>query len=595
MTDNSADLMNDTWTRENLLPEQELPDPNQLIHDGRKRARTVQLGTSPFLKENNVESEIQFKEQCMRDGTVMYHGQIGYRDPDKTRRAYAEIHEKVTRRNSRIDRYGICLDWSMGYPANDRSGRPRGTGLILETPDEFQQITAMAPVAAHFGDFVLGMPAAVETTEAALLAGSTTIGNIGQYFTFRLPHWNDDVATTTATIKALALCAAQPVPILIHSNLDDGFAALFSDLSCALGAVLLERHVVETLMGCHLGHCYGHTFSNPVSRWAFQRALARLGGSPGTMVYGNTTSYDSNITENYAALAAYIEVDILAQNCLPSGHAINPVPVTEATRIPDIDEVIDANLFTHRLMRQTESKALLYDETPADKIADTLIEAGTRFYHRVLEAFTDRGIDCHNPLEMLLAMKRMGARRLEALYGPGPLDSHSPKSRLATVETPVIEELTVKSQEILRRVGSCADNFRQQPIRLCVATTDVHEYGKVLLEKVARELNIAVVDGGVSTDPDLLCGKAIAEQADAIAISTYNGIALGFLSRLKEEMSDKGVCIPVFIGGKLNQIPDDSNSSLPVDVSGDLASLGAIPCSTIDEMMTQLACLKGEI
>src|ERR1700675_1163805 len=61
-------------------------------------------------------------------------------------------------------------------------------------------------------------------TPAALVAGTTAIGNLGQYFTFRLPYWDDDIATTEATVTALGLIAAQDVEILVHSNLDDGFA-----------------------------------------------------------------------------------------------------------------------------------------------------------------------------------------------------------------------------------------------------------------------------------------------------------------------------------------------------------------------------------
>ncbi len=582
----------DTWSRADVLPEVELPDATALMEKGRKRADCVRIGRSPFLQENSVTSEIQFKEQCMRDGVVMVHAQVGYRDPEKTRRAYAEIYETVTRQGSRVDRYGICLDWAMGYPRGERANVLRGTGLILEEPEDFQKLTAMAPVAPHFGDFMLGMPGAMENTEAALLAGSTSIGNMGQYFTYRLPNWDNDIATTEATIQALALCAAQSAPVLIHSNLDDGFAALFTDLSCALGSVLLERHVVETLMGCRMGHCYGHTFSDPVSRWAFQRGLAQIVGGPGTMVYGNTTSYGPNATENYAALAAYIGIDIMAQRRLPTGHAVNPVPVSEAMRIPDIDEIIDANLFANRLIDRTELAAQLYDEEQADQITNRLVTGARYFFQAVLAAFEDRGIDTKNPLEMLLAMKRIGARRLETLYGPGVADPAASTGRHATVETPVIVELSTKVQGILANSALHADTIRRVAPRICIATTDVHEYGKVLLGKVLSELGAVIIDAGVSVDPHVLCQQAVDHKVDAIAISTYNGIALGFLSKLKDEMVAHSLGIPIYIGGKLNQIPDDSNSSLPVDVHNDLAALGAIPCTTVEDMIENLATIE---
>ena len=102
-----------------------------------------------------------------------------------------------------VDRYGICLDWNMGYPPDEREGRARGTGLILRSDDDFTLIANSSYGAAHFGDFVIGMPAVVENITAALRAGATSIGNLGQYFTFRLPDWDDDVMITSKTVEAI--------------------------------------------------------------------------------------------------------------------------------------------------------------------------------------------------------------------------------------------------------------------------------------------------------------------------------------------------------------------------------------------------------
>ena len=52
-----------------------------------------------------------------------------------------------------------------------RAERGRGTGMILPDVEDFVRLANAAPVAAHFGDFVLGFPAALENTQAALAAG----------------------------------------------------------------------------------------------------------------------------------------------------------------------------------------------------------------------------------------------------------------------------------------------------------------------------------------------------------------------------------------------------------------------------------------
>ena len=110
-----------------IFPEPELPDAAALIAEGRRTADTVKVGHSPFLERYGVASEIAYKRRSVEEGRVMMHAQIGFRAPEKSRRAFAEIWEALDRAGHRVDRYGICLDWSMGYPRAQRKDRPRGT------------------------------------------------------------------------------------------------------------------------------------------------------------------------------------------------------------------------------------------------------------------------------------------------------------------------------------------------------------------------------------------------------------------------------------------------------------------------------------
>lgn len=575
--------------RTQILPETDLPAINELLGEGKQLSNTVILGSCPFLSTYDVRSESEYKSKQVAEGTIMLHGQIGYRSFAKSQRAYGEIYKQVTAAGYRVDRYGICLDWSMGYPADVRANMPRGTGLILEKPEDFSALTHSAPVAPHFGDFVIGTPASVENTVAALEAGSTSIGNIGQYFTFRMPKWNNDVKTTAETVKAIALCAAQPVEIMIHSNLDDGFAALFCDMSCSIGAVLMERYIIEDLIGGHVSHCYGHTFSDPLTRLAFQRALARVTKTPGSMVYGNTTIFVTREVENYANLASYLLVDIVAQLNLPTGHGLNPVPVTEATRIPEINEIVDALLFANRLIHRSEGFKDLLDVEAADKIADMLVKAGKHFKKRVLGGLEEAGINISNPFELLLAIRRIGAKRLEELFGPGKPQKKQLHSRIPVVQATPIAELETLSERLVASMNQAEkDLLRHTSFKICVACTDVHEYGKILLEEVLKHLEFEVIDAGVSVDPDVVVKRAKESRADFIAISTYSGVAITYLQSLYHEMSQIELNLPIFIGGKLNQIPDDSKTIIPVDVTKQLRDLGAIVCFRVEDMLEKL-------
>jgi len=59
-------------------------------------------------------------------------------------------------------------------------------------------------------------------------------------------------------------------------------------------------------------------------------------------------------------------------------------------------------------------------------------------------------------------------------------------------------------------------------------------------------------------------------------------------TELRRELGERGTDLPVFIGGKLNRIPDGTNTSLPVDISKEIAAAGAIVCTAVDGMIAQL-------
>ncbi len=574
--------------RGDVLPEPELPGGGEVLAEGASLARDWHVEGSAFLDHYRVPDEMTYKRQCVQNGRIMQHAHVGYRNRDKSRQACSRIHDQVAARGGRVDRFGLCLDWSMGFPRAQRSEGLQGTGLILDSPEAFADVANAAPVATHFGDFMLGFPAALENTCAALAAGSTVIGNLGQYFTFRLPDRQDDIAATRSTLAAIGLMAAQPVTVMVHSNLDDGFAAVFEDLSCALGATLIERHVVETLAGGTITHCFGHHCTTPVLRLAFQRALARLSPNPGSMIYGNTTAYDGTPAENFASLGSYLMLDIAGQMTRPSGHAVNPVPVTENQRIPEVDEIIDAQCFARRQAELAEGYLGVIDFAEVDSMATRMEEAARQFHQKTIEGLAAAGIDTRDAFEMLLAIRRIGGRRLEQLFGPGEMD------REARRRQPMVRSDTVR--ELERQVGlhlslmdaSARSRIREQALTVLTASTDVHEHGKRLVDGVLDGLGVRVVDGGISAQPGDLARLAEDRDCEGIALSTYNGVALTYFCRLRDELVERGLEIPVMMGGQLSEIPEDSGDSLPVDVGERLTREGAIPCRSVQDMLPVL-------
>ena len=567
------------------LTDPRLRPGDDLLADGRSLARDWRLGPCPFLSEHGVASEAEYKRRMATAGRVMQHAHIGFRNVDRTIWAIGEVHGKCAAKGVTVDRFGITLDWSMGYPQAMRGKATRGTGIVLAGPEDFARITHAAPAAAHFGDFMLGLPGAVENTCAALAAGVSSFGNLGQYFTFRLPYWNDDVATTEATVTALGLLAAQDAEILAHSNLDDGFAGLFLDMASALGMVLIEKHIVEGLIGVSLAHCYGHHFSDPLSRAAFHAALARVSDTPGTMIFGNTVAYQGAAAGNYASLASYLLADIVALRRWPLGHAVNPVPVTENIRIPDVEEIIDAQTFAHRLAEHASFYEAIFDWAKVEALADRLVEGGQRFARAALDGLAERGVPMSDPAALLLAIRRMGPKRMEALFGPG---ADGARGRVPLVAAEWARELEHKADVWTKGKGRLT-----KTIRVCIGTTDVHEHGKYLVERALDGLGATLTDAGVAIDPETLVDRAVEAGADAIAISTYNGVALSYTKAVLAAMNARGLVVPVLVGGRLNEVPKDSNSGLPADVTEDIRALGCKPCASLDDMLEALREVGG--
>ena len=579
-------------SRATLLPAGELPATAELVAEGRALARRVNGRRGAFHRHYEVASEIEYKQRRAAAGELMFHSTIGYRGLERTRATCAEVWERLDNDGMRIDRIGVIFDQSMGYPAAERGDAMRGAGLVVDDLGQLARLADCAPVALHFGDFIIGYPNAVENTVAALEAGATAVGNLGQYWCFRRPGRDDEVAATLASVRAIALLAAQPEPVIVHSNLDDGWGSLFEDLACTLGAVLLERHIVEDLLGATLGHCYGHTFSAPLTRLAFQRALVTSGSGYGTMIYGNTTGYrvGAGAETGYAAMASYLLVDMLGQRAFASGHAVNPIPVSEAERIPDTGEIVGAHRFAHRLAETVPAFEAMIDLDTVDETVTRLVQGGRRFRDAVLAGLAAAGVDTRDAVETMLALRRLGARRLEALYGPGETDAGAAGGRRPHVASPVAGELREAATRVLAALDEgTRDAVRARRLVACVASSDVHEYGKSVLERVMAELGVEVVDGGTHAEPRTMAALAREQGADFIALGTYNGFALDYARAVSTAMQDLALDIPVFIGGCLNQVPDASNTSLPADVTPALADLGLHPCVRMEDMLRALA------
>ncbi len=537
----------------------------ELLREG--RAAAPPLGRTAFCAAHDVRSEVEYKRRRRAHDRLTYHAHLGLSDWDATATALAEVTAGLDEKGHRLDRFGLCLSRSMSLPEDRRDTAAKETGPRLQ-PRDWARV-ADAPAQPHLGDFMIGTPAGLENTVRALKAGITTIGNLGQHFAFEPPGGHDDQDLTETTVRALgAMAAHRANGALVHSYLDDGPAMQFSHYGGYLGWAALELHAVETLIGARLAHCYGGLVPDPAHRAIVGLALDELrdGDSLGSMVYGNTVEYTRDRLQNLSVLTTSVMIDIATQLRRPTGHAINPVPLSEAERIPDAQEILEVHLIARELEREVRNGAPLLDWDWVQRRASEAADFARGFRDAVLAHFQDGGVDVSDAAQLLLALRRIAPAELERQV---QVAAPSELKQLETWKHGVVASVAERARRTLPRLNG---------LRIVLATLEVHD---VVRDALARELphagaQVIVLPSSVSATQ--VARVAADEDAHAIVLGTYNGGALTLGRELTTALAASETAAAVIFGGVLNE---DDGGPLPIDARPGLAALG-IQC--VDEI-----------
>ena len=558
------------------LAQEPLPDSDQTIAEGTALGAQVRIGTSRFLNKHGCASEADYKRQCIVDGRIMYHAHIGMNDAAATVNALQHIDAVARTHDFRIDRAGFALDRRMGLPEAQRDAMPAETGPMLANSSEWESLAQCADIQPHMGDFMIGQPASVANTAHALRAGCTTVGNLSQFFTFEAPGWYDTIGTTQETVKAISLLGGfRDQGTMLHSYLEDGYGALFKDCATVAAWAYLEKYIVDDLLDTKLSHCIGGLTSDPIKRAGWVLALQQIhdGDCIGSMIYGDTISFSADFTHNRGLVAEYLLWDILAQMHCPTGHAVLPLPVTEAIRIPSAEEIAEAQCLGRRIEDSASRMLPHVDFTAAQAFADGICETGKHIFNNAIAGLKQCGVDTKNPLQLLYVLKKMGASTFEALFADTanilfPTDMY-------TLSTRVIDDH--------RALFTSAENRALlKNRRLLLASSDVHEHAIGALAQLLSEAGAKVINLGAEQNPEQIADVIQQQQVDALLLSTHNGMALEYANQLKIKMDEKQLSIPVIIGGVLNQKVDDQ--ALPVPVLDELKSLGFHPAIALPNL-----------
>jgi len=567
----------------------DLPSWASIAREGHKIAGNVKIGRTAFMDQLGVDSELEYKKQCIKDNKITFHAHIGLSSWEATADALIHLHNAVRDCGSVVDRAGICLDRRMGLPKEHRDNIPSETGPMLETAEEWMQIGRVVPIQPHMGDFMIGFPAAVENTLHALRAGVTTIGNLSQFFSHEVPGWQDTVTTTVQTAEAISVMGAlREQGTLMHSYLEDGFGALFCDCATVAGWAYLEKYIVEDLLGAKLAHCIGGLTTDPVKRAGWVFALHEIHDHQciGSMIYGDTLSFTTDYTINRALVSEYLLWDIMAQLHCPTGHAVLPLPVTEALRVPAAEEIAEAQILGRRV-EQTARRMLPHmDFRAANDFSNTITSAGKTIFGNALTGLKEADVDIEDPIQLLYMLKKLGPAIFEAMFGAGKPNPAYARGRKPVIPTDVydLSNAVVEKNRTLFASSRSKDMLHGR--RILIASTDVHEHAIMVIHQLLAEAGAEMINLGAEANPDQVIAAARDNNAEAVLISTHNGMALDYARRLKEEMAQEGINVPVVMGGILNQKVQDQ--ALPIDVSNRIKELDFLPCPQLENNFGRL-------
>lgn len=572
-----------------LLPA-DLPDGREAVEEGRGMAKGVERRLSLFCEEKGVGSEREWRERARSEGFSCTCMNIGLATWADTREALGLIYEDALSRGVRPpDRFNLIAERRMGLPKDKRAEAPQETGPVMMTEQDWWELTHTAPIQPEAADNSIGGPGSLENAVDALQAGVTTIGVLSQY-SWRWPYWDDEISQTMAVLKAAGLLAAfKDEGVVFDSYLEDGYPGVFHDYANYIGWAMLERYISEELIGAAYSPSWGGLTQNPVVKSAVTLALeaANPGKVPFSFNQGDTIGNTPDFDANYAVL----NTDVLFMKMVDSryrlGNAPIAVPVTETERIPTWQEVATVQAINRKLEDYVPLVEAVVDWGQIEAMRDRLVSGGKAFFDSVIQGLSGAGIDVRDPAQLLLVTKRLGSTRCEELFGAGEADPEFPRGRRPVLQTDLVKNTMEERERLLAELSRRGEEEAIRGMKVIVTSTDVHEFAEFLLTSSLAAAGTQVIDFGINRDPEDIVKAVLETDADAVVITTHNGVARSFGRRLMGELRSAGVgSVPVFMGGVLNE--DIEGSDVPIDVSADLNATGIETPGTIDRLVEAL-------
>jgi len=578
------------------LFDERVPDGRSVLKEGINIGREVSAGSSRFCEERGVRSESEWKRLQAEKGNIQWNVEMGLSTAAEQAEALEYLWEWGKQSGIVIDRCLSISNMINGLPLELREKAPRGTSFELVDPEDWAIISQAAPIAMFFGDHHVGSPNSVFNTLSAIKAGTNTVGALSQY-TWTYPYCDDEVAQVVETVKALGILAAKRDDGIMHeSSIGDGISGQFLDRASEIGYMLFEQYVVEELCGADYCAGLGYLMSDIPSKLATWLALhdclkaCHTGKEHNyvSFIQGNTLEPTEDINTNYALTVAEFIPFAVLERTNKTGVAYMADPAAECMRVPTLEEIVEVFSVCNVSLKKSREfeHAKMFDFSEVERLRKTLADAGLRFFNNIVRGLMDLGVETEDPVQVLLAVRRLGASRLESDYHPGERDASLPRGIVPFVPVDLLKKPMKEKDDILEAIRSEHPGTSLGGVKVVVGSGDSHEYGTFVVSGVLNALGAEVVDGGIELTPERALGLLADERTPYLAVSIHNGQGLDWGSRLVSLAMGHEQDIKFFMGGRLNAILEGETE--PVDITDILKAKGIIPCQDVVELTREL-------
>ena len=499
------------------------PDGRALVREGVERGREIEVTRSLFLQKHGCHSYAEYRRQRLAEGKQTWQILLGLATLEDELDGIRKIYEFGERTGMEIAGVQSIPAQIVGLPHEYWDGFPKQTSYEMRTPEDWLRHNQTAPVQVAWQDFHLASPAALETTENALRAGTDRLGCFSTLI-WDYTGYHDEVKRFSDMVRSIGMVASKKeLDIDVVTYPEDGLPGYFLDIVSWVGYTLVEYYITTTLCGANFAVSYGGLLTEVVPRMAFALAIHRLLSTEEhcALVYFNGGTIDqieTDVNANFGTGVQEMFIETLFNLKYQTPIIISPVAVTERLRTPSLEELLDITAAGIRCETKAQEWAGMMDWSPVEALAEVLEREGRKFFENVMTTFRDAGVDTEDPLQMIMMLKRFNPVRFEQAFHPSSFDGGAFQ---AFCPSQLGRQTLALRDEIVSELRARQTDLRGR--RVVCASADGHSYGLMLIDGVYGALGAEVVNGGVDVEPQTLLDLADEEGVETVCVSTHCG------------------------------------------------------------------------